>query len=346
MSDTTRSMRELVDALCSDVCAGRAPGTAGHREARRLVVEAMRGAGLDPFEQAVPAARGSNVLAIVPGELDRYVLIGSHYDHLGTVGGEIYRGADDNAAAVAILVEVGRALATGRLEGRGVILAAFDAEEPPHFLSSAMGSEHFALHPVLPLETIDLAIVMDLVGHTVGHGALPEEVQNTVFALGAERSAGTAKLVESTQEEGVFVRRIDAEIIPPMSDYAPFWKRERPFLFLTNGRSRVYHTPEDVPDALAWNKMAATAKWLEAFVRAACSRDSSPSVFTNQRDDASTLESLLAITASLSAYSPEAALAKERLRSLRSALRADGTLPEPRYAELLAFASGLESALA
>ena len=42
-----------------------------------------------------------------------------------------------------------------------------------------------------------------------------------------------------------------AELIPPLSDYAAFWERQRPFLLLSNGRSRVYHTPEDTPDKLS-----------------------------------------------------------------------------------------------
>ena len=40
-----------------------------------------------------------------------------------------------------------------------------------------------------------------------------------------------------------------AEAVPPLSDYAPFWRRRVPFLFLTGGRWRHYHTPEDTPDA-------------------------------------------------------------------------------------------------
>jgi len=50
-------MKELVDALCSDECAGRAPGTAGGVEARRLVVQALREAGLSAREQEIAAAR-------------------------------------------------------------------------------------------------------------------------------------------------------------------------------------------------------------------------------------------------------------------------------------------------
>src|SRR4029077_3616951 len=99
-------------------------------------MDAFRDAGLVPTEQ--PIATGANVLAGIPGKSDRWVIVAAHYDHLGTDGKDIYRGADDNAAAVAVLIQVARALAREKLE-RGVLFAAFDAEEPPHFLQETMG---------------------------------------------------------------------------------------------------------------------------------------------------------------------------------------------------------------
>src|SRR5688500_8506936 len=161
-------MRELITGLCSDACAGRAPGTAGGQLARELVIGALRTAGLDPFEQPIAMHGGANVLATIPGTTDRWVLVAAHYDHLGHAREGIYRGADDNAAAVAILVEVAARLAAQRPDGRGVIIAAFDAEEPPWFTTEGMGSEHFVRHPTVPLERIDLMVCMDLVGHAMG----------------------------------------------------------------------------------------------------------------------------------------------------------------------------------
>ncbi|MCB9593297.1 MAG: M28 family peptidase [Sandaracinaceae bacterium] len=339
-------MKRLVERLCSDACAGRAPGTEGGRLARRYVIEALHDEGLDPYEQAVPRCRGANVLAEIRGDIDRWVMVAAHYDHLGVIDGQMFRGADDNAAAVAILVEVARALAHDPPEGRGVILAAFDAEEPPYFLTQGMGSEHFARHPTIPLDRIDLMICMDLVGHALGAQGLPDAVRDTVFALGAERSPRTRDVLLQTTEPGVIVRPVDAETIPPLSDYAGFWERERPFLLLTNGRSRVYHTPGDVPSELAWPKMAATARWLEAFVRATCARDEGPFRFLRGVDDLSTVESLLGILGPLSEVSPMARHGLDVARDLRRHIARDRTLPSSRQAELAMLVAGLESGLA
>jgi hypothetical protein len=341
-------MRPLVEALCSERCAGRKPGTPEGRAARAEVLGALRGVGLDAFEQEVPGCRGANVLATIPGDVDRWVLVGAHFDHLGKLGGEVFWGADDNAAAVAILVEVAAGLGRRRPAGRGVILASFDAEEAPHFLTGTMGSEHFARQPVVPLDRIDLMVCMDLVGHAFGGEGLPGEVRSSLFALGAERSAGTAEHLAglATAEPGVVLRPADAQIIPPLSDYVAFWERRRPFLFLTAGRWRHYHTPSDTPEKLDYGKMAATARWLERFVRETCARPEGPFAFVDTRRDATTLRTLIDLTATLAAISPEAEQARAYAGALLALCDREGRLPPGREDEVGMLVGALESRLA
>jgi len=305
-------------------------------------MRALRDARLDPHEQLVPACGGANVLATIPGELDRFVLVAAHFDHLGERGGEIFHGADDNAAAVAILVEVARALANERA-GRGVIIAAFDAEEPPHFLTGAMGSFEFVRANRAP---IDFMVCMDLVGHRLGPAIVPDEVGDSLFALGAERSRGTFELVSKLKrvEQGVIVRPVDAEIVPPLSDYAAFWQQRIPFLFLTAGRSRVYHTPDDTPEKLDTAKIAATARWLTRFVREARMRE--PTAFTQTRFDRGTLEEVGELAAALMDYTPEAEIGCARVAELFAACDRHGNLPERRWHELSWLVATLESRLA
>jgi hypothetical protein len=229
-----------------------------------------------------------------------------------------------------------------------VIIAAFDAEEPPHFNTSAMGSMHFVRHSPVPLDRIDMMVCMDLVGHTLGEDpALPSDVRDTVFALGAERSKNTSeRLAALTRAEpGVVVRPADAQIIPPLSDHGAFWQRERPFLFLTNGRSRRYHTVDDTPQHLAWDKMAATARWLERFVRDTCARDEGAFQFQQMRSDVSTLDSLIDVLGSLAAHSEEAAHGLAMARMLRGKCDRDGALPYEMRDQVEMLVMGIERAL-
>jgi hypothetical protein len=341
-------MQALIELLCSERCAGRATGTPGGIAARREVVSAMRRVGLDPFEQPIPGCNGANVLAPLSGDSERWVLVAAHYDHLGQAGDDLYRGADDNAAAVAILVEVADRLGRTKPKGRGILFAAFDAEEPPYFLSSSMGSEHFARHPTIPLDKIDMMVCMDLVGHAIGGKHLPDEVAKSVFALGAERSEDTSAIVDgfASAVPGVHVRRADAGIIPPLSDYDAFWRREVPFVFLTSGRSSRYHTPQDTPEHLDYAKMAATALWLERFVRETCERPEPRVTFrAGARDDASTLRSIDALTAALEPIDPRARIARGMAAELAKLCDSSGRLPKSRSEEAPALIAMIESAL-
>jgi Zn-dependent M28 family amino/carboxypeptidase len=338
-------MKQLVEALCSDECEGRAPGTPGGVAARGIVMEAFCGAGLSPEEQKIVV--GANVLSSVPGATDRWVMVAAHYDHLGKVGGEIYRGADDNAAAVALLIEVARALAHEKLR-RGVIFAAFDAEEPPHFLQETMGSKEWVRRPTVPLERLDLMICMDLVGHAFGPPGTPDDVRQTLFALGAERSTGTSAHVDALARAvpGVVVRRADAEMIPPLSDYEAFWRKEIPFLFLACGRGQRYHTPQDTPDWLDWAKMKGTALWLERFVRETCARPE-PRIawIPGARDDASSLGSLIEIGNALGPVAGVGRLVAAAME-LRAVCDRQGRVPESGRRDLQRLAGMLEQGLA
>jgi Zn-dependent M28 family amino/carboxypeptidase len=344
-----KTLRAFIESLCSEQCAGRAPGSEGGLMARALVLEAFREAGLTPVEQPVPGCSGANVLAPLPGDRDRWVLVGAHYDHVGRAGGHTYHGADDNAAAVAILLEVARALRSHPPKGRGVLFAAFDGEEPPYSLSEAMGSEHFAREPTVPLDSIDLMVCMDLVGHAVGPDEVPDKVRQSVFALGAERSEGTGALVDrlAQAEPGVIVRRFDAETIPPLSDYWGFWRRSVPFLFLTNGRWRHYHTPEDTPDKLDYPKIQATARWLERLVRKACARPEPRVRFLpGARDDASTLRSLIALVRELEPFTPLATTVRQTMEDLLRQCDTEGRLAETKRATLQMLVAQVEDSLA
>ena len=343
------SSRALVEALCSDACAGRRAGTPGGALARKHIVEALRDAGLDPMEQPAPGCRGANVVATIPGSIDRWVLVGAHYDHLGVMGGEVFRGADDNAGSVGALVSVARSLAATRPDGRGVILVAFVGEEPPFYAPAAMGSQHYAQPPTAPLDRIDMMVALELLGHPIGPEGLPRDVRQSMFVLGAERSEGTSKRVDAiaSSVDGVVARRVDAEVIPPLSDHLAFWRASVPFVLMTGARSATYHTPDDTLERLDWKRLGAVSRWLEAFVRDQCARPEGRVKFLREgRDDASTLDALRALLEPLRDRSPLAAQGLSQVRALRDRCDRAGRLPEalqPRAAELV---GAIEQALA
>lgn len=98
-------------------------------------------------------------------------------------------------------------------------------------------------------------VCLDLVGSPLGGPDIAEELRDLVVVSGAER-AGLGALVDDTPTEGVTLRRIGADIVPPLSDHFAFHSAGIPTMFLTSGRNRYYHTPEDTPEKLDYPMMA------------------------------------------------------------------------------------------
>lgn len=345
-------LRSDVEFLASDACAGRAPGTDGGRLARDFVVDRFTRLGLAPMGDEghlheIPSIGGANVLARVEGSRnpDRHILLGAHYDHLGTWGGEIYRGADDNASGVAVMLDVARRLAQDpKALGRSVLLCAFDAEEPPNYLTPTMGSLAWVSDPTVPLETVDQMICLDIVGRRLGGDEMPDEVGESIFALGGERSSAGEILDANADGRGVRLRRADADLIPPLSDYFAFEMAEIPFVFFTCGRSWRYHTPDDTPDHLDYDKIAGFSQLLTDIVIELSTAEIGE-YRAGSRDDAATLGSLGEMLESLARVDPEADVALELIESARAELGSDGRLPDEAHTEIGALLLTLEAAI-
>ena len=81
--------------------------------------------------------KGTNVIGFLSGSksipCDRYIIIGAHYDHLGTIGGKLYPGADANASGVAAMTALAEMFGIMRKMGKildhNLIFVAFDAKE-------------------------------------------------------------------------------------------------------------------------------------------------------------------------------------------------------------------------
>lgn len=321
-------LRASVLALCSEPCEGRAAGSSGGAAARVFLERELAQLGLEPlgesgYRQPVPGCAGTNLLARIPGNgslSERAVLVAAHYDHLGREGADVFHGADDNAAAVAMVLELARELAVRQADlSRQVIVALFDAEEPPHFFTENMGSVHFVNQPTFAVDRIDLMVCLDLVGHACGGRDLPPELRGSLFVLGAELSQGTPELVDrlAAGARGVWPRRLDANLIPPLSDYHAFWDAQVPFLFLTCGRWKHYHRPTDTPERLAWEKMNATSAFLIELASEA-SRRPEPRVewLAEGRDDAAILRTLHELTSLLLPTEPDLAPVVAQLDAL------------------------------
>jgi Zn-dependent M28 family amino/carboxypeptidase len=253
----------------------RAHGSEGHAGARRRLVERFEELGLQPYDGRsfeLPYAHRRlpfvNVVGVAPGagHGGPPVLIGAHYD---TVVGT--PGADDNAAALAITLEVARRLRERPAE-RSVAIAHFDAEEPPHFHAMSMGSSRFVAEQMG--ESVHAAFVLDLVGQSV---TVPG-FEDVVGVMGSESHPALARAVDARSSSFLPVVTLPNRILPDMSDHYAFRLANVPYLFLTCGQGPHYHRPTDTPDRLDHRKMARIADLLEALVRDAASLEMASAV--------------------------------------------------------------------
>jgi hypothetical protein len=266
-----------VEAIC--LPHGRVVGTEGHEEARAILATRLAEVGCVPFRGEafdLPYQRDGisfcNLVGVIRGSNPELapLLVGAHYDSVIPAPC-----ADDNAAAVAIaLATAERARDLSSLE-RDLIVAIFDAEEPPHFLSPSMGSRRF-WHDQLGSSPIHAALIMDLVGHDIpiegmipgaltgGGSTVPdnpwEALKSLLFMTGAESHPDLAELVSTTNiPEGLRLVPTRNAYVGDMSDHEVFRKNGVPYFFLSCGHWEHYHTPTDTPDRLNYEKMARIA---------------------------------------------------------------------------------------
>ncbi|MEY2880170.1 MAG: hypothetical protein RLZZ15_2550 [Verrucomicrobiota bacterium] len=126
-----------------------------------------------------------NVVALLPGAdaklRTEYVVYTAHWDHLGRderlKGDQIYNGAADNAAGVAVLLELAqafKALPAAQQPKRSVLFLSVTAEE-----KGLLGSRYYAQNPLYPLVKTVANINMDGANQfgatsdieVIGHGA-------------------------------------------------------------------------------------------------------------------------------------------------------------------------------
>ncbi|MCY4484744.1 MAG: M28 family peptidase [Spirochaetaceae bacterium] len=260
---------------------GRKPGTLGHRRAEHYLVERLLTVGLSPYrgdEFRLPfelpealrrggVTEGMNLVAVARGtNRDAApLLLGAHYDSLLEAPC-----ADDNAAAVAIVLEVAQELVARPLT-RDVVVALFDTEEQPYAGTPGMGSTHFHDRQ-MDSRGVACAVIQDLTGHNVSWRAggkkrrLPR-MSGLLFMTGAESHAELAGAVAACRRPWRLpLIAILNRYIGDVSDHRPFRRAGKPYLFFSCGRWEHYHQESDTPQRLNYRKMRRIARFLTALL--------------------------------------------------------------------------------
>jgi Peptidase family M28/PDZ domain/PA domain len=212
-------------------------------ESKTSISKTMKGVVVDgTVAYDLETKLGRNVIGLLPGDgadADKYIVIGGHYDHLGTRGGDIYNGADDNASGTAGVIELARKFAKDTHRNRSILFMAYAGEE-----MGLLGSKHYISDPTVPLDDIVAMINMDMIGKLKQNG---DGKRLTVHGLGTGSSF--KGLVEKHAADAGLTYDADDSARGP-SDHASFYEGGVPALFFFTGVHEDYHQPGDDTDKI------------------------------------------------------------------------------------------------
>ena len=214
------------------------------------------------------ASSSRNVIGVLSGSdpsvRGEAVVVGAHMDHLGTTGGTVYPGADDNASGTSSLVEIAKALAALPAPPRRTVVIAFwTGEEEGH-----LGSAFYVGHPLWPLARTTAYLNLDMIGHPwsideirklVTDTGLPDgeaflaKVKPTDFVEpGLPPGAGELEkaLRRSAHATGLALHFDRTDGLHGGSDYREFARSGVPFIRFFGNFFPAYHEPGDTADAL------------------------------------------------------------------------------------------------
>lgn len=279
-SDETARLKQTVETLSAPAMQGRGAGTAGLQQSAELIRTAFRSAGLKsgtpdgsflqqfPYtdkssEKEIPLQNVIGVLLPADSSVRETIVIGAHYDHLGSgpayslAKGEqkhaLHPGADDNASGVALLLELARHFATaGSGIHRRIVFIAFSGEE-----EGELGSKYYVAHPLVPLADTITMINLDMVGR----------VRENIIGIAGNKSGDIfdAILDQAAATSHLTIMRGGDEY-PDDSDHGPFAAAGVPFLYICSGSHDDRHTPGDTADKINAPGMADVANLTESVI--------------------------------------------------------------------------------
>jgi len=197
---------------------------------------------------------GRNVIAYLPATTSAHarpwVVVGAHYDHLGTgtggnslaSGREASRphvGADDNASGTAAVMALAEALAK-QPRPRHVLIALWSAEE-----IGLIGSKQFVSTPPVPLDQIAAYINFDMVGRMTN---------NKLAAQATGTSPVWGSLIERANVRAGFDIAMQPDPYQP-TDVSSFNEAGVPSLNFTTGAHTDYHKPSDTADKINYEDL-------------------------------------------------------------------------------------------
>jgi len=192
-----------------------------------------------------------NILGIIEGKNpEQYIVLGAHYDHMGTWNGYVWTGADDNASGTTGIMTIAKAVAeTGVKPEKSIIFAFWTAEE-----LGLLGSRYYLDNLTYPLGRIKMNLNFDMISRYIADNE-PRSV--TMTYTDKYHPMFRDITVANLRKYGIdLVVDYQPSADPPGgSDHRTFTAKGIPVMRFKPGHRDEYHTPWDEISTVNWDIM-------------------------------------------------------------------------------------------
>lgn len=196
-----------------------------------------------------------NVVGYIPGQIDSFLVITAHYDHLGMMGKKtFFPGANDNASGTAMLLDLVRSYSSLHSKPKyAIAFMSFSGEE-----AGLLGSTYYTEHPMFPLSKIKMLLNLDMVGS--GSDGV------TIFN-GSTYPREYAKLDSLNKAHNLNIL-LKSKGLYKGSDHYLFHLKNVPNLFFNTGGKEVgYHVVGDNFESLPFTVYENLFKLIDAYLK-------------------------------------------------------------------------------
>ncbi|MCX8113357.1 MAG: M28 family peptidase [Bacteroidia bacterium] len=263
------SLEERIRILCADSLEGRRAGTVSERITVRLVAEWMTSAIQRPpiidtfafMDEDSLWRKSYNVYGILPGEVDSFIVLIAHYDHLGWGGirsrsigrHSVHPGADDNASGVSLIIEIAASLARN-LRRNSYLFALISAHEPG--LWGSQQAAKFLREKRYDKKTLAV-VVLDMVGRMS-----PESSKLYIYHPPSHNIPCTMRSTSRQTLYSLTPKLEESDL--RFSDCFAFVEMGLPCFLITTGYHDDYHRISDTPDKLNYEGIYRVFDYLRA----------------------------------------------------------------------------------
>ncbi|MDA0931753.1 MAG: M28 family peptidase [Bacteroidetes bacterium] len=213
----------------------------------------------------MPNFPNANVIGYIPGKevRDTFILVTSHYDHLGKIGPHItFPGANDNASGVASMLGLAHYFSQPENQPKySVAFIAFSGEE-----AGLLGSIHYIRNPIVPFPKTRFVLNLDIMGS-----------EDLITMVNAKEQSNAFKLLDSLNLTLGAVQKIRARGQAANSDHYYFSQLGIPAVFLyTEGSVKGYHSIFDTAEKTPMAKAGEIHELLVRFLNSLQTRSWKP----------------------------------------------------------------------